>query len=89
MFYTYIIKSIKFDSFYTGHSQDLNERLLKHNGSYSKSTKAKAPWKLVYFEEFETRSRAAKREIEIKNKKSRKYIEELLADFDIEKKLGL
>jgi len=62
MFYTYIIKSINFDSFYTGHSQDLNGRLLKHNRGYSKSTKAKAPWKLVYFEEFETRSKSAKRE---------------------------
>lgn len=89
MFYTYIIKSIKFDCFYTCHSQDLNERLLKHNRGYSKSTKAKAPWKLVYFEEFETRSKAAKREIEIKNKKSRKYIEELIGDFDIKNKLGL
>ncbi len=37
------------------------------------------PWRLVYFEMFETRTEAIKRENEIKSKKSRKYIEVLIS----------
>jgi putative endonuclease len=36
-------------------------------------------WRLVYTEEFEDRTSAIKREREIKKKKSRKYIEFLIA----------
>jgi predicted GIY-YIG superfamily endonuclease len=36
-------------------------------------------WKLVYTEIFQTKSEAAKRELAIKKKKSRKYIEWLIS----------
>jgi putative endonuclease len=41
----------------------------------SKSIKKANDWKLVYTEMFQTKSEAAKRELEIKKRKSRKYIE--------------
>ena len=78
MFYTYIIYSGTNDRFYVGHTHDLNLRLERHNNGWSKSTKSGIPWKLVYYEEFETKSNAMKREYEIKRKKSRKYIERLI-----------
>jgi len=81
MYYTYIIKSEKDGTYYTGQCKSLSERLFKHNKGYSSSTKAKKPWELVYFEEFETRNQAARRELEIKRNKSRKYIEELISKF--------
>jgi predicted GIY-YIG superfamily endonuclease len=36
------------------------------------------PWKLVYFEEFQTKAEAARCEIAIKKRKSRKYIQSLI-----------
>jgi len=36
------------------------------------------PWKLIFNEEYSTKSEALKREREIKRKKSRKYIEKLI-----------
>jgi putative endonuclease len=81
----YIIKSEVDESFYTGQCEDLSERVQHHNSGYSKSTKAKMPWQLVYYESYNTRSGAVKREVEIKKKKSRKYIEELISEFPKDK----
>ena len=78
-FYVYIIQSKKDFSFYIGQTNDLDARLSKHNDGFSKYSSTKIPWRLVYFEMFETRTDAIKREKEIKSKKSRKYIEFLIS----------
>ncbi len=80
IFYTYILYSDKKDKFYVGYTSDIDKRLDKHNSGSSRSTKDGIPWKLVYFEEFETKSEAIKREIQIKRMKSRKYIESLIVN---------
>ncbi len=75
MFYTYILYSAVFDRYYTGHCEDIEARLERHNNWGVPSTRAYIPWKLVYYETYNNRSEASARELEIKNKKSRKYIE--------------
>ena len=80
MFTVYILYSTSLDKYYIGHSSNINDRLLRHNQKRSKSTKAGVPWLLVYTEEFTTKSLAYRREMEIKKKKSRIYIEKLLAE---------
>ena len=80
-FYVYIIYSPLIDQYYIGHAENLNDRLFRHNNSGSKATKKANDWKLVYTEIFDLRSEAVKREIEIKKKKSRKYIELLIARY--------
>jgi putative endonuclease len=77
-FFVYILQSRKDFSYYIGQTNDLDARLSKHNDGFSKYTSAKIPWRLVYFEMFEFRTDAIKREKEIKSKKSRKYIEVLI-----------
>ena len=77
-YYLYIIQSEKNGKYYIGSSQDPIVRLQQHNWSRTPSTKTGIPWKLVYTEEFKTRSDAVKREYAIKKKKSRKYIEYLI-----------
>ncbi len=77
-YFTYIIKSQKNGKYYIGSSDDVNRRLLDHNWSRTPSTKTGIPWVLVYFESFDSRSEAMKREYEIKAKKSRNYIEFLI-----------
>jgi len=89
MYFTYIIKSETDDSFYIGQCKNIQERIQRHNNGYSKSTKAKIPWKLVYYESYKTRAEAVKREIEIKKQKSRKYIEDLIPKFTTDQITGL
>lgn len=77
-FFTYILLSTKTNRFYVGSTQDLEKRVNSHNRGEVKSTKHGIMWKLVYSEEYKTRSAAFKREHEIKSKKSRKFIEALI-----------
>jgi len=62
MYYVYILQSEKDSRFYTGLTNDLSRRLGKHNSGQMHSTKAHAPFKLMYCEEYETRVEARERE---------------------------
>jgi putative endonuclease len=73
-YFTYIIQSETSGKYYIGSSEDVQKRLQQHNWSRTPSTKSGIPWKLVYTEEYATRSEAVSREYAIKKKKSRKYI---------------
>jgi len=77
-YFVYILRSRKEESYYVGSTQNLKSRLERHNQGRSKYTKAKRPWELVYSEECHDRSIAMKREKEIKNRKSRQFIESLV-----------
>jgi putative endonuclease len=77
-YYVYIIYSASRDRYYIGHTHDLNQRIEQHNSGRTPSTKPGRPWVLVYQEMFEDKSYAYQRELEIKGKKSRKYIELLI-----------
>ena len=79
-FTVYIIYSESIDQYYIGHTENLTDRLFRHRNSGSLSTKKAKDWELKYTEQFETRSEAANREKAIKAKKSRKYIEHLIAN---------
>ncbi len=76
-YYVYILKSQADGSYYIGSTQNLQNRIERHNQGRSKYTKSKRPWNLVYSEEYPDRSRAVQRENEIKKRKSRNYIERL------------
>ena len=77
MNYTYILKC-KDDSLYTGWTNGLKKRITSHNaGKGAKYTKARRPVELVYYEEFQTREEAMKREYAIKQL-SRKEKEALI-----------
>jgi len=78
MFYTYILRSAVDNSFYIGHTQNLNERINKHNFENSRYTKLKRPWEIVYSEEFTTRGDAIKREYYFKRLKNRKYLKKII-----------
>ena len=67
MYHVYILKCSD-GTYYTGICVDLKRRVLEHNvGKYKRAyTKGRSPVKLVYWETAQDRSRASKREIEIK-----------------------
>ena len=69
MNYVYILKCND-DSLYTGWTNDLKKRIKAHsNGKGAKYTKARLPVELVYFEEFDDKISAMKREYAIKKKR--------------------
>ena len=68
-FYFYVIRSLIDGSYYKGQTNDLADRMKRHNEGRSSFTKAKRPWKLVYSEVYETRSEAVKRESYLKSPK--------------------
>jgi putative endonuclease len=78
MYYTYILYSPEFDKIYIGHTDNLEKRLERHNLGLVRSTKAYLPWELIYFETFDTRAVAMKRERELKSHQGRNFIRESL-----------
>lgn len=74
MNYVYIIKCND-DSLYTGWTNDLERRFKNHQkGKGAKYTRGRGPLELVYFEEYETKVKAMKREYEIKKMSREKKI---------------
>ena len=66
MNYTYMLKCSD-GTLYTGWTNDLDKRVEAHNsGKGAKYTKARRPVELAYYEEFETKEQAMKREYAIK-----------------------
>ena len=71
LYFIYVLKSETTDSSYVGYTSNLEKRLVEHNNGKSLSTRRKRPWRLVYKEEYSTRSEAASRERYFKSIKGR------------------
>lgn len=68
-FYVYILKCSD-GTLYTGYTVDLDNRIKKHNlGKASKYTRIRRPVQMIYYEEYDCKSSALKRESEIKRMK--------------------
>ena len=77
-FYTYILYSASIDLFYVGHTgEPLKERLRKHLSNHRGFTAKAKDWQYFHVEPYATKTEAYHRELEIKRKKSRTYIESL------------
>ena len=63
MYFAYILKSLKDNKYYYGHAADVDLRLKNHNCGKVKATKGRRPLIVHYFESFETKSEAVKREL--------------------------
>ena len=76
MFYIYILKN-KNGKIYIGQTNNLTDRLRRHNSGLMKSTKFGLPWEIIYSEPFKTRQEAMKREKNLKSGQGRKYLDSL------------
>jgi putative endonuclease len=79
-YYLYILESLKDRTYYVGSTNNLKDRVERHNQGRVNSTKPRRPWKLVYTEEHPDRSSAAQRESAIKAHKRRAFIETLITE---------
>ncbi|HUX53092.1 MAG TPA: GIY-YIG nuclease family protein [Williamwhitmania sp.] len=82
-YFTYILQSLKDGGYYIGSTQDIKERVKRHNAGKERYTSRGIPWQLVYWEQYKSRSEAYKREMAIKGHKSRDYIERLITQSKI------
>ncbi|WP_337966580.1 GIY-YIG nuclease family protein [uncultured Flavobacterium sp.] len=79
MNFFYVLFSKTLNQYYIGHtSEGLEERLRKHLSNHPGFTGKVKDWIVIYFEEFETKSLAYKRELEVKKWKSRVRVEKLI-----------
>ncbi len=62
MYYVYFLKSLKNSDLYVGSTENLKQRIGKHNAGKVKSTKSYRPWHLLGFEVYNSRSEAVTRE---------------------------
>jgi len=70
----YIIRSENSGTHYYGHAENMAARLERHNSGKVRSTRAKRPWKLHYYEMFETKSEAYRRELFFKSIEGYRYL---------------
>ena len=68
MIYVYVIVSeVKDLRFYVGQTNNLQDRIFRHNAGYNKSTKAFRPWMFFFAEKYHSRQEARKREKYLKS----------------------
>ena len=72
-YYVYMIRS-GLGNIYVGQAEDLRLRLKEHNDGRNQTTKFAADWQLVYFEKFDTRMMAVKRESFFKSGDGRRVL---------------
>lgn len=78
LFFVYILKSTKDDKLYIGQTNNLKDRLTRHNTGKVAATKNRRPLTIIHKEEYLTRAEAMQRE---------KYLKSLKGD--LERKLNI
>ena len=79
MYYIYVLKSIKNHKNYVGYTgKNPLHRLKEHNAGSNKYTKGHRPYKLVYFEAYDSLDFTKKREKFLKSGNGRRVLKRLL-----------
>jgi putative endonuclease len=77
-FFVYVIQSLSTGKFYIGHTNNLEDRLRRHNKGRSKYTRNKGPWKLIGFKTLQTRAEAMGFERKLKRLNREEVLKEIL-----------
>ncbi|MGY6520834.1 MAG: GIY-YIG nuclease family protein [Mongoliitalea sp.] len=73
----YAISSKERKYIYVGLTSNLDDRLHRHNSGYERITKPYRPFKLIYTQEFMTRSEAREREKYLKTTSGKSFLRAL------------
>jgi len=79
-YYVYILFSLKDYQFYTGYSTNLKKRLIYHNTGLVKSTAARRPLKLIFYEVYSNKGDALRREGYFKTTAGKKALKIMLRE---------
>jgi putative endonuclease len=77
MYFVYIIFGEISSKYYIGQTNNIYDRLKRHNSGKSLSTKSGILWTLIYKTEFCTRSEAMILEHKIKKRGAKRYLEDI------------
>ena len=77
-YYTYIIYSLKTNKFYKGQTNNLKNRINRHNCGLENATKHGVPWQLLWFTMKLRRSEAVNLESKLKNLSRKRLVEFML-----------
>ena len=77
MFYVYILYSDTKSKYYVGQTNNMDDRLNRHNSGFSLATKYGIPWKLVQTFICNNRSEAILLEKKIKKRAAKRYLQDL------------
>lgn len=73
-YYVYVLKSTVVERHYVGFTTNVKKRLRQHNAGKTISTKPYRPYKLLFYEEFDTKEAALEREKFLKSGMGRTFI---------------
>jgi len=73
----YVLWSEKLKKRYTGCTENVEKRILEHNTGKQRSTRGGIPWNLLYVENYDTLSKARKREYYLKSRSGRRFLDKL------------
>ena len=74
MWFAYVLECVKDRGFYVGMSSSVERRLKEHNAGYSRSTRSRLPFELIYVERCDSRLEARKREKFLKSGAGREFL---------------
>ncbi|MBM3941907.1 MAG: GIY-YIG nuclease family protein [SAR202 cluster bacterium] len=78
MFFAYVLQSQRNGRYYIGSTENVAQRLARHNQGLVKSTRSWRPWAVVHVEEFGNLAEARRREYQIKAWKHPGYMRQAL-----------
>ena len=82
-YWVYILQSESTGRYYVGQTNNLTDRVARHNSGRTDSNRGRGPWRLLYQEQFATRQTAVARERAMKARKSRTYLESLCSRSEV------
>ncbi len=80
MFYTYVLLSLKDNKYYIGYTSDLRKRIKEHFSGKSFATKSRLPFKLIFYEAFEKKESALRREKYFKTNSGKRALKIMLRE---------
>lgn len=80
-YHVYVIDSTDHDFLYIGMTNNLSRCLKEHNNGEENSTKAYAPFNLIFYEGYRNKSDAKRREEYLKTTKGKRVLCRVLRDY--------
>lgn len=80
-FYVYVLKSINKNFIYVGFTHNLKKRFFEHNNKEELSTKAYAPFDLIFYEAYRNEKDAKRREEYFKATKGKTTLRMMLKEY--------
>ena len=75
-FFVYILYNSKLEKYYVGNTNDMADRLYRHNSGQSTFTKTGIPWVLIHAEKTTTRAEAVRLELSIKKRGAQRFLQD-------------